>query len=112
LNERIPNDIDSVEGDEAVYPPKSELMQGADDVMETRAAGGAGYGDPIRRDPHDVLEDISQNLVDEETAYEVYGVVIDDETETVDEAATERRRESIVDDRLARGTIPAAEEGE
>jgi N-methylhydantoinase B len=110
LSERIPDDIESVDGDEAVYPPKSELMQGADDVMETRAAGGAGYGDPIKRDPDEVLEDVRRNLVDKETAYEVYGIVIDDESETVDVAATERRRESIVDDRLAKGTIPAEEE--
>lgn len=47
----------------------------ADGVKEMRTAGAAGYGDPIKRDPDEGLEDVRRNLVDRESAYDVSSVV-------------------------------------
>jgi N-methylhydantoinase B len=63
---------------------------------------GGGYGDPFDRDPDAVRDDVRADLVSDHVAREVYGVVIDTDTETfaVDSEATGRLRE-------ARGARPA-----
>lgn len=65
------------------------------DVVVVRSAGGGGYGDPLRRDPQAVLDDIVNGLVTAEAAHDDYGVVLRDGR--VDAAATtaERKRQSL-----------------
>lgn len=63
------------------------------DVLWMRSAGGGGYGDPIRRDPHLVLADVKAELISIDHARERYGVVI--AGNQVDASATERERISI-----------------
>jgi len=53
---------------------------------------GGGWGDPLDRDPEKVRADVLDDLVSEERAREVYGVVLTDDLE-VDEAGTEELRE-------------------
>jgi N-methylhydantoinase B len=53
--------------------------------------GGGGLGDPFRRDPARVLEDVRLGLVSRAAALSEYGVVIGDDM-TLDLAATERAR--------------------
>ena len=48
------------------------------DVVRITAPGGAGYGDPLDRDPEAVLIDINNGFVTMEEAAEVYGVAIAD----------------------------------
>lgn len=110
-NQEIPDDIEEVNGDMETYPPKAEFVQGALDVMETRSPGTAGYGDPLERDPEKVLEDVKEEIISEEVATDIYGVVFDadDGEQTVNEQATENRREEIIETRLAESTIPAEE---
>lgn len=55
-------------------------------------SSGGGYGDPFERDPDLVLDDYLDDYVTAEIAREVYGVVIDEETGTVDREATRRCR--------------------
>jgi len=52
---------------------------GLDDRASNRTAGGGGYGDPMMRDPQDVLEDVLDGYVSAKAARDVYGVVISDE---------------------------------
>jgi N-methylhydantoinase B/oxoprolinase/acetone carboxylase alpha subunit len=56
------------------------------------STGGGGWGNPYERPVEDVLNDIKDDFVSIDAAREQYGVVIDPETLTVDEAATEQRR--------------------
>jgi N-methylhydantoinase B len=65
-----------------------ELRRG--DVFAYSFQGGGGYGDPLDRDPHCVLDDVLGNLVTAERARSLYGVVIRDGR--VDADATARRR--------------------
>jgi N-methylhydantoinase B len=68
------------------------------DVLIGAVGSGAGYGDPLRRDPDAVLGDVAAGLVSEDMAGSVYAVVISEGR--VDEAATAearlaRRRERV-----------------
>ena len=67
------------------------------------ATGGAGYGDPLERDPEAVGDDIDKGLVSEWAAEHVYQVVWDPQRRRVDAAATERRRAAERRARIARG---------
>lgn len=51
-------------------------------------SGGGGYGDPFRRDPERVAEDVREGLVSPEAACTDYGVVLDPDTLCVDGPAT------------------------
>ena len=65
------------------------------DVFEVYASGGGGYGDPYRRDPQRVCDDVCNGLVSVDNAEKLYGVVIDKETSAVDEAGTARLRHPV-----------------
>ena len=62
-----------------------------EDLLFVRTAGGGGYGDPYKRDPQLVLEDILEEYVSVEAAKRDYGVVITSEMK-VDTKATEKLR--------------------
>jgi N-methylhydantoinase B len=53
--------------------------------------GGGGLGDPRRRDPARVVEDVRLGLVSREAAAAAYGVVLRDDL-TLDVEATARAR--------------------
>lgn len=64
------------------------------------SSGGGGFGDPLKRDPEAVLEDVKDEYVSIERAAKDYGVVImeiDPELceYEIDEEATERTRQEI-----------------
>ncbi len=55
--------------------------------------GGGGWGDPLRREPASVLEDVLDGYVSVEGARRDYGVVLAPDGRSVDEKATRRARE-------------------
>lgn len=57
-------------------------------VWYQQAGGGGGYGDPMLRPVEKVLKDVKNSVVSVEKARQDYGVVVNAETLTVDEAAT------------------------
>jgi N-methylhydantoinase B len=46
------------------------------DSFERPSAGGGGFGDPLERDPREVLEDVIDGYVSLERAERDYGVVV------------------------------------
>jgi N-methylhydantoinase B len=62
------------------------------DVFRLETPGGGGFGDPLTRDPAQVLSDVVQGYVSVEAAERDYGVVVDRAGPAVDQAATVRRR--------------------
>ncbi|THD85897.1 hydantoinase B/oxoprolinase family protein [Aliigemmobacter aestuarii] len=83
-------------GDVRDMPSKfSGLAVEADDVMTYYSPNGGGYGNPLNRPPVKVLEDVLDGFCTVAQALDVYGVVVDLETETVDMAATEKRRAAL-----------------
>lgn len=62
-------------------------------VISNLTGGGGGWGDPFRRDPARVAEDVRQGFVSLEAAREDYGVVVTDAANgVVDEEATAELR--------------------
>lgn len=62
------------------------LEQG--DLVRLITGGGAGFGDPLERDPALVWADVLDEVISPEVARDKYGVVIDPQTGKVDEEAT------------------------
>jgi N-methylhydantoinase B/oxoprolinase/acetone carboxylase alpha subunit len=76
------------------------------------ATGGAGYGDPLERDPQLVAADLEKGAISQWVAENIYQVVWDPERRRVDVAATEERRAAERRARLARGKPYAEFEAE
>jgi N-methylhydantoinase B len=64
------------------------------DVIVTLVAGGAGYGDPLDREPEMVAHDVAQGYVSVEGAFSDYGVVLEQRGQ-VDHEQTHERRETL-----------------
>ncbi|MCA1695136.1 MAG: hydantoinase B/oxoprolinase family protein, partial [Actinobacteria bacterium] len=81
-------------------------------IFET--AGSGGVGDPLARDPEAIAKDVCWNLVSREAAGTEYGVVLNDEG-TVDDGATEKKREELKSGRgelleFDHGPLPSLDE--
>jgi N-methylhydantoinase B len=76
--------------------------------------GGGGWGDPLKRDAEDVLDDVYDELVSLEAAERDYGVVFEgvlaDDTLAVDHAATKALR-GCKRSRATRGEAQPSEVG-
>jgi N-methylhydantoinase B len=81
-------------------PSKKMIVLHPGDQLWEYIAGGAGYGDPLDRDPERVLADVQDGKVSAEAARETYGVVLDG-GENVAELATKERREALRHGRTA-----------
>jgi hypothetical protein len=82
-------------------PPLKRLDVPEGSLLIDPVMVGSGYGDPLDRDPNTVLNDLMDQAVSRKFARRVYGVVIDEKTETVDDAKTKALRDSMRADRLA-----------
>jgi N-methylhydantoinase B len=69
-----------------------------------RMASGGGYGDPLEREPQQVLRDVDEGIVSREEARLIYGVEIEGENPTLNAAATEMRRAALRKQRLKKTT--------
>lgn len=72
----------------------SDIRAKKGDTFRTVSAVGGGYGDPLERDPHRVLDDVLDDLISREIARNEYGVVITEDFR-IDEPATERLRAEL-----------------
>jgi N-methylhydantoinase B len=80
-----------VGGARRALPGKITIEVGKDTLIVHEQAGGGGFGDPLQRDPVDVLEDYRDGKITAALAERHYAVVLR-ETGEVDEAATARLR--------------------
>lgn len=98
--------LQELPGDHAVLPgvsPSARIRHG--DVFECTVQNGGGYGDPLLRDANQVAADVRAGKVSAAAAHGVYGVVLSDGV--VDDAATDRRRAELREDRRSRMTTPS-----
>src|SRR5262249_15800437 len=66
---RLPSAIEEIAAQQVdVQRPKQHSLVTVDDVLIGRVQGGAGYGDPLRRDPRRVATDVAEGLVSPEAA--------------------------------------------
>jgi N-methylhydantoinase B len=93
-----------------VLAAKSFTMIDEGDVLIGSIGNGAGYGDPLRREPAAVARDVAEGLVSAEMALAVYGVLLRDGRP--DEAATAAERDEIRAQRLAQArSLPGSAGG-
>ena len=74
-----------------------ELKPG--DTVSFQTPGGGGYGPPTERDPSAVLKDVIGGKVNRQRAKDFYGVIIDSNTDSVDESATIKTRTNMTNSR-------------
>ena len=67
------------------------------------STGGAGYGDPLEREPSLVEKDLISGLISEWSAREIYQVVWNKDQQQIDFEATEKLRNEARKKRLDRG---------
>jgi N-methylhydantoinase B len=96
---RAASDARSATGTDGTAGPRDLPTMGmaairAGDSLRHVMAGGGGWGDPLKRDPAAVLADLRDEKITPGYAREVYGVMVDLTTCTIDEAATLRERAS------------------
>ena len=65
--------------------------------IEILSPAGGGWGDPLSRDPIAVQEDVLNEIITEDHAREVYGVVISATTGEIDQLQTKRIRAERLD---------------
>ncbi len=65
------------------------------DIVQVRAGGGGGYGDPLERDPELVRQDLLDRLITPAHAREAYGVVFRKAGLAVDGTRTASRRSAL-----------------
>lgn len=86
------NSMRHADGAAEALPGKVTRGMVAGDVVRHEQPGGGGYGDPFRRDPSRVLEDVLDGKITPEFARREHGVVVDVRSGRVDARATELLR--------------------
>ena len=110
---KLPTTLAEFEGELLVLPAKAVLQLNEGDVLQQTACGGAGYGDPLDRNPELVVKDITNGLVSLPCAKELYGVVTDSNLK-LDMEKTSKQREEMKEKRCqrVRSVSPVFEPGE
>ncbi|MEM3191437.1 MAG: hydantoinase B/oxoprolinase family protein [Candidatus Micrarchaeaceae archaeon] len=65
------------------------------DLISIRTSSGGGYGDPLDRDPEKVYIDFKNDIITDEIAKNVYGVVMKNDLSGVDLGETSKLREIL-----------------
>jgi acetophenone carboxylase len=73
------------------------------DLLFGFSGGGPGYGDPLERDPAEVLEDLRKQIISDWTAETIYKISYDRERRKLDPETTKQQRDEERRARLARG---------
>jgi N-methylhydantoinase B/oxoprolinase/acetone carboxylase alpha subunit len=73
------------------------------DVLFGFSGGGPGYGDPLEREPADVLEDLRKIIISDWTARNIYRIAYDPERRKLDPEVTKQLRDEERRARIARG---------
>ncbi len=88
---RIPRSSEETTSAEIeVLPAKSRTTFDGADLYVYLPAGGGGYGDPLRRDPERVLVDLRHELLSEDSARKIYGVMIENGAVNAEKTAAAR----------------------
>jgi len=104
---RVPSSLDDLA--EIAPPfegaPPTRVPINADTVILVMSNAGAGFGDPLKRDPKKVAADVASGRMSAEDASKHYGVVLRPDL-SCDEAATSALRLRAAEERLRGGRPP------
>jgi N-methylhydantoinase B len=106
---RMPDDIKDLAGrDELLQLRQTDIRQGPTDVYAVAFAAGAGYGDPIERDPEAFRADVEVGDISSEAARDIFRVALVGAEPVVDHGATAALRRQAIVERLGREARPPA----
>jgi N-methylhydantoinase B len=91
---QLPSSLDEIDGERIILACEDEVLLSPGDVHYMTWQSGGGYGDPLLREPARVAHDVAELRVTEDSARNIYGVVLDADL-GVDAAATEEHRRSL-----------------
>jgi N-methylhydantoinase B len=92
------------DGTRRLLPSKCDRIKVQEgDILYFNTWGGGGWGDPLKRPPEKVAQDVARGLVSREGAA-AYGVVLDAQ-DGVDAAATEALRRQIAAERAPQTSL-------
>jgi N-methylhydantoinase B len=92
------------DGTQKSLPSKIDQIQVySGDRIVFRTAGAGGWGDPLERDAETVCRDVVRQLVSAASAQSDYGVVVNNETLTIDRRRTEELRQRMKSTRAPLG---------
>jgi len=94
----------AVAGQRVFYSSQGGFLLPTDAVYGAISSGGGGYGDPLKRDPDEVVRDVRDEIVSFVSAHDDYGVVLDKDRWQVDREATLELRERLLS---ARPELPS-----
>ncbi|MEA2660514.1 MAG: N-methylhydantoinase [Chloroflexota bacterium] len=100
---RIPRREEELGGAPETLPGLARTALQRRDVLLLRNNGGGGIGDPLDREPQDVLHDLTIGAVSAGSARDDYGVVTT--AGGIDPAATDARRTKLRAERAAPGSV-------
>jgi len=86
------NWLEDVDGTRTELPGKVTMALTRGQLVVHEQAGAGGYGDPLKRDPGRVLDDILDGKLSVEAGQTHYGVVLTTDARDVDLAATRECR--------------------
>ena len=96
------NKVEVLRGGQSYVPihlsKEQDILLKPGDMVWVRTPGGGGYGEPVRRLPEAVLEDVNLGRLSIEQASKQYFVIIGIDTEKrlfVDKAATKALRNQV-----------------
>ena len=82
------------DGCEKRLPRATDLPAPEGSTVKVLTGGGGGFGDPLERDPHRVLQDVIDGYVTLQAAADHYGVVVEPKSSAIDQLATAKLRET------------------
>lgn len=90
--------ISTKSGMRADLPTMATMTLPPDERLVSEAPGGAGFGNPLERDPGIVRMRAREGWISLQRAKDVYGVILDTSTEqyTVDNDKTANLRERLI----------------
>lgn len=105
---KLPENLDDLGGTQDIGACYAESYLAPGEVLYMHWQGGGGYGDPLRREPASVAQDVVNGKVTIDGARVNYGVVVDGEQ--VDEAGTVDLRDRLRAERRERSAVPESQE--
>ena len=84
-----------MQGEIQILACEDEALLSPGDLHYMSWQSGGGYGDPLLRDPKSVAYDVAEFRVSPESARNIYGVVLTEQSFELDAHATEQLRSEM-----------------
>lgn len=95
-NGTIPTDIGQLDGEDYLVQLRDTgFVQTDVDAYAVSWCGGAGFGDPFRRDPARIQADLDDQIITSEAARSIYGAVLGADGRVDADATTRHRAETV-----------------